>query len=88
MPVFSYPIHKTILENGLTVMSVPFDSPGIIAYYTIVRTGSRNEVEQGLSGFAHFFEHMMFRGTEKYLAGQIQRRPQGARGRFQRLHEQ
>ena len=39
---------------------------GIIAYYTVVRTGSRNEVEKGLSGFAHFFEHMMFRGTEKY----------------------
>ena len=65
-PVFTYPIEKTVLDNGLTVMSVPFDSPGIIAYYTIVRTGSRNEVEKGLSGFAHFFEHMMFRGTDAY----------------------
>src|SRR5262249_55632610 len=44
----------------------PFDSPGIIAYYTIVRTGSRNEVEKGRSGFVHFFEHMMFRGTGLY----------------------
>jgi zinc protease len=67
-PVFAYPIQKTTLENGLTVMSVPFDSPGIIAYYTIVRTGSRNEVEKGLSGFAHFFEHMMFRGTDRFPA--------------------
>jgi zinc protease len=65
-PVFTYPIQKTMLDNGLTVLSVPFDSPGIIAYYTIVRTGSRNEVEKGLSGFAHFFEHMMFRGTDAY----------------------
>ena len=65
-PVFPYSVQKTTLDNGLTVMSVPFDSPGIIAYYTIVRTGSRNEVEKGLSGFAHFFEHMMFRGTEAY----------------------
>jgi zinc protease len=65
-PIFPYPIHKTSLENGLTVLSVPFESPGIIAYYTVVRTGSRNEVEEGLSGFAHFFEHMMFRGTERY----------------------
>ena len=39
--VFPYPIQKTVLDNGLTVLSVPFDSPGIIAYYTIVRTGSR-----------------------------------------------
>ncbi|WP_165220335.1 M16 family metallopeptidase [Aquisphaera insulae] len=67
-PIFPFPIHRTTLENGLGVVSVPFDSPGIIAYYTVVRTGSRNEVEKGLSGFAHFFEHMMFRGTEKYPA--------------------
>jgi zinc protease len=65
-PVFTYPIRKSVLDNGLTVYSIPFDSPGIIAYYTVVRTGSRNEVEKGLSGFAHFFEHMMFRGTERY----------------------
>lgn len=65
-PIFPYPIRSTSLDNGLKVMSVPYDSPGIIAYYTVVRTGSRNEVEKGLSGFAHFFEHMMFRGTEKY----------------------
>jgi zinc protease len=64
--IFPYPIHKTVLDNGLTVLSAPLDSPGIIAYYTIVRTGSRNEVEKGLSGFAHFFEHMMFRGTPTY----------------------
>jgi zinc protease len=63
---FPYTIQTTVLENDLTVLSVPFDSPGIIAYYTIVRTGSRNEVEKGLSGFAHFFEHMMFRGTAAY----------------------
>jgi zinc protease len=65
-PIFTYPIQSTKLDNGLTVISVPFDSPGIIAYYTVVRTGSRNEIEKGLSGFAHFFEHMMFRGTDKY----------------------
>ena len=64
--IFPYPIKTSTLENGLGVISVPFDSPGIIAYYTVVRTGSRNEVEPGLSGFAHFFEHMMFRGTDTY----------------------
>ena len=32
----------------------------------MVRTGSRNEVEAGKSGFAHLFEHMMFRGTKEY----------------------
>lgn len=53
------------LRNGLTVVSVPWSSPGIVSYYTLVRVGSRDEVEPGHSGFAHFFEHMMFRGTER-----------------------
>jgi zinc protease len=39
-----------------------------VSFYIVVRTGSRDEVEPGHSGFAHFFEHMMFRGTEKYPA--------------------
>ncbi len=64
--VFPYPATTRSLDNGLKVVLVPFDSPGIVAYYTIVRAGSRNEVEPGKSGFAHFFEHMMFRGTERY----------------------
>jgi zinc protease len=64
--IFPFPVHRTQLPNGLTVISVEYDSPGVIAYYTVVRTGSRNEVEPGLSGFAHFFEHMMFRGTEQF----------------------
>ncbi|MBI4546370.1 MAG: insulinase family protein [Ignavibacteriae bacterium] len=64
--IFPYPINQVTLDNGLNIISIPFDSPGIMAYYTVVRAGSRNEVEPGKSGFAHFFEHMMFRGTEKY----------------------
>ena len=64
--VFPFPVRMTELGNGLKVVSVEYDSPGIMAFYTIVRTGSRNEVEDGFSGYAHFFEHMMFRGTEKY----------------------
>jgi zinc protease len=32
----------------------------------VAGTGSRNEVEPGKSGFAHLFEHMMFRGTRRF----------------------
>lgn len=64
--VFPFKVHKTNLDNGMPVMAIPYDSPGTVAYYIVVRTGSRDEVEPGHSGFAHFFEHMMFRGTEKY----------------------
>ena len=63
---FPFPVHEKTLPNGLHVYVVNYDSPGLVAYYTIVRTGSRNEVEPGKSGFAHFFEHMMFRGTDRY----------------------
>jgi len=66
--IFPYPVAKTVLDNGLTVLTISYDSPGLVAYYTVVRTGSRNEVEAGHSGFAHFFEHCMFRGTVKYPA--------------------
>ncbi len=64
--IFPYPVHERTLDNGLEVVVIPFDSPGTVAYLSVVRTGSREEVEEGHSGFAHFFEHMMFRGTERY----------------------
>ena len=64
--VFPFPTVERTLPNGLRVFVVTYDSPGLVAYYSVVRTGSRNEVEPGKSGFAHFFEHMMFRGTPSY----------------------
>jgi zinc protease len=63
---FPYETVETTLANGLRVVVVPTDAPGIAAHYVVVRTGSRNEVETGLTGFAHFFEHMMFRGTPRF----------------------
>ncbi len=64
--ILPYPIFQHRLDNGLNVVTVPFDSPGLAAFHIITRVGARNEVEPGVTGFAHFFEHMMFRGTEKY----------------------
>ncbi len=64
--VFPYTYQNRSLPNGLKVILIPLDNPGLVAYYSIVRTGSRDEWEPGHSGFAHFFEHMMFRGTKKY----------------------
>ena len=64
--IFPYAYHETVLDNGFKVIMIPMDSSGLVAYYSIVRTGSRDEYEPGHTGFAHFFEHMMFRGTKKY----------------------
>ncbi len=64
--IFPYNYKIEELENGLKVVSIPIpENPFIISYYTIIRSGSRNEVEPGKSGFAHFFEHMMFKGTKE-----------------------
>jgi zinc protease len=70
---FPYTLKTDRLPNGLTVVRVPYPSQGIIAYLTVVRVGSRNEVEPGKTGFAHFFEHMMFKGTKKNPAGTRER---------------
>src|ERR671916_641167 len=70
---FPYTLKTDRLPNGLTVVRVPYPSQGIIAYVTLVRVGSRNEVEPGKTGFAHFFEHMMFKGTKNNPEGTRER---------------
>jgi len=61
---YRYTIHD--FPNGLRLITIPTDFPSIVALYIVVQAGSRNEVEPGKSGFAHLFEHMMFRGTRRY----------------------
>jgi zinc protease len=66
--IFPFPYTVDDLDNGLRLITVPLSNPNVVAHYVVVRTGSRNEVEPGKSGFAHFFEHMMFRGTDRFSA--------------------
>ncbi len=66
--IFDRPYLMRDLDNGLRVIIVPTDYPDGVSMQIPVQTGSRNEVEPGKSGFAHFFEHMMFRGTERFPA--------------------
>jgi zinc protease len=68
--IFPYKYHIDDLPNGLRLITIPTDFPHIVAMHIIVKTGSRNEIEKGRSGFAHFFEHMMFRGTKNYTPKQ------------------
>jgi zinc protease len=64
--LLTFPATEKLLPNGLKVIVVPTGFPNIVSLQIPVQTGSRNEVEPGKSGFAHFFEHMMFRGTKEY----------------------
>src|SRR5215213_10039818 len=68
--LFPYPYTIDDLPNGLRLVTVPTDYPNLVSLYVVVAAGSRNEVEAGKSGFAHFFEHMMFRGSENYTPEQ------------------
>jgi zinc protease len=61
-----FPAVEKTLPNGLRVIVVPTGFPNLVSLQIPVQTGSRNEVEPGKSGFAHFFEHMMFRGTQQF----------------------
>jgi zinc protease len=54
------------LANGLRVLVVKTDYPDLVSVQIPVSVGSRDENEVGKTGFAHFFEHMMFKGSEKF----------------------
>lgn len=67
---FAYDYSIDNLPNGLRLITVPTDYPNLVALYIVVQTGSRNEIEKGKSGYAHLFEHLMFRGSEQFTATQ------------------
>ena len=62
------PVHKSLLENGLKVVTIelPHLHSGMVAAY--VRAGSRHETP-GTNGVSHFLEHLFFRGSEGHPEG-------------------
>ncbi|HEY2962781.1 MAG TPA: pitrilysin family protein [Pyrinomonadaceae bacterium] len=60
---------ETTLKNGLRVITVEDPSAPVIAVSVTYNVGSRNERE-GRTGFAHLFEHMMFKGSENVGSGE------------------
>ncbi|MEJ8804581.1 M16 family metallopeptidase [Pontibacter sp. H249] len=67
------------LPNGLHVILHQDKSTPNVAVSVLYHVGSKNEVE-GRSGFAHFFEHLMFEGTENIERGQFSSLVQKAGG--------
>ncbi len=64
------------LGNGLRVHVLPDDSAPVVAYQSWFHVGSRHE-RPGKTGLAHFFEHLMFKGTERHPQGQLDRLLEG-----------
>jgi predicted Zn-dependent peptidase len=60
---------ETTLKNGLRVITVEDHSAPVVALSITYNVGSRNERE-GRTGFAHLFEHMMFKGSENVGSGE------------------
>jgi len=61
---------KKILSNGLSVIGEVNTSAKSAAVGFFVKTGSRDETDQ-INGVSHFLEHMLFKGTEKLSALEV-----------------
>lgn len=56
--------HKTVLSNGLRVLTIPMPSFESATVLVMVGAGSRYETKDN-NGISHFLEHMAFKGTKK-----------------------
>jgi zinc protease len=74
VPSFSsqirFPVEKYTLPNGLVVILQEDHSVPLISYHTWFRVGSKDE-QVGTTGIAHLFEHMMFKGAQRYSGDQF-----------------
>jgi zinc protease len=73
-------IRSLTLDNGLKIIVWPDHDIPNVAMYTFVRAGGRNE-HPGITGVSHFFEHMMFLGTENLAPGEFDRIMEAEGGR-------
>lgn len=63
---------QTTLSNGLKVMLKEIHTAPLISHWLWLRVGSRDE-PAGLTGASHWVEHMQFKGTPSFPAGQLDR---------------
>ncbi len=78
-PGLAAPVRE-VLPNGLRLIVQDHRASDIVAIYMIVGTGVRYEKPDQL-GFAHFQEHMLFKGTDRFGPGYIDRFVEGKGGR-------
>src|SRR5438132_2755705 len=66
------PFHSHVLDNGLQIIGETSPSARSVALGFFVRTGSRDETPD-VSGVSHFLEHMVFKGTPRRSALDVNR---------------
>ncbi len=69
------------LDNGLTVILKEVHTAPIISWWLAYKVGSRNE-PTGKTGISHWVEHMMFKGTERFPPGMLDREIDRAGGQW------
>lgn len=57
-------VKKTILKNGLRVLTIPHKDTKTVAVFILIETGAKHETKSE-NGISHFLEHMFFKGTKK-----------------------
>jgi predicted Zn-dependent peptidase len=65
--------HHHVLKNGLNLIGESSPSARSTAVGFFVRTGSRDEADPALAGVSHFLEHMVFKGTPRRSALDVNR---------------
>lgn len=63
-------VRETVLDNGLKVLTRELHNAPVASLWVWYHVGSRNEV-LGITGAAHWVEHMMFKGTQKLGKGDV-----------------
>jgi zinc protease len=72
-------IRTETLENGLRVYLKPIPGTGVVTTMVAYKVGSADE-ELGSTGLSHYLEHLMFKGTDKIMPGDIDRTTMRAGG--------
>ena len=70
LPAIKSEVNKTVLQNGLTIVSEHIPAYRSVAVGVWVKVGSRYE-KNHQKGIVHFIEHMLFKGTENRTAFEI-----------------
>jgi len=78
-PALAGEIEVSRLGNGLELALVRSPQAPLVTSALFYRVGARDEAP-GLGGLAHFLEHLMFKGSERYGPGEIDRRTQALGG--------
>ncbi|MCF4966340.1 M16 family metallopeptidase [Nostoc sp. CMAA1605] len=61
---FTQGVQKTVLDNGLTVLTKEVHTAPVVSVQVWYKVGSRNETK-GENGISHQLEHLMFKGTKE-----------------------